>query len=161
MTTISEFMLQSHAACDAVFAKAVRAAGDWKAAAIEVVAFRSSLLEHIAMEEEVLFPAFEEATGIGEGGPSATMCAEHVEIRRLLDDLGDAGARRDERRYLAAADTLLALMREHNAKEETMMYPMIDSAVPDRAAELIARCRSIELRGAGTCTCRQQAAAAA
>jgi iron-sulfur cluster repair protein YtfE (RIC family) len=160
MTTISEFMLNGHAACDDLFTSARHAAGDWKQAASGIAAFREALLEHIAMEEEVLFPAFEAETGMSEGGPSATMRDEHVQIRALLDELADAAARRDERHYLVSADTLLALMQQHNMKEESMMYPMIDQAAPGRADELIAKCRAIELRAFGTRTCKQRAAAA-
>ncbi|HET8585123.1 MAG TPA: hemerythrin domain-containing protein [Casimicrobiaceae bacterium] len=156
MTTISEYMLHGHSACDDLFANAENAAGDWKKAAVEFARFRNALDEHIAMEEEVLFPAFEAETGMADGGPSATMRAEHVQMRALLDDMADAATLRDERRYLGVADTLLVLMQQHNMKEESMMYPMIESAVPDRADALLAKCRAIELRDAGACTCNPQ-----
>jgi hemerythrin-like domain-containing protein len=161
MMTITEYMLRGHSACDDLFAKAENAAGDWNKAATQFAAFRNALLEHIAMEEEVLFPAFEAETGTSEGGPSAAMRAEHVQMRALMDDLADAAARRDERRYLGVADTLLVLMQQHNVKEESMMYPMIESAVPNRADELLAKCREIELRSTGTCACKQNAGAGA
>jgi hemerythrin-like domain-containing protein len=161
MTTISEYMLAGHTVCDDLFAKAENAAGDWKRAGTELAAFRNALLEHIAMEEEVLFPAFEAETGMTQGGPSATMRAEHVQMRALLDDLAEAAARRDEQRYLGVADTLLVLLQQHNMKEESMMYPMIESAVPDRSDELIAQCRAIELRAANPCACKQNGTAAA
>lgn len=154
MTTISEFMLGGHAVCDDLFASARNAAGDWKRAAREVAAFRKALVEHIAMEEEVLFPVFEAERGSAEGGPSATMRDEHAQMRALLDALDEAAARRDEQRYPGVADALLALMQQHNMKEESMMYPMIEAAAPDRSDALIAQCRAIELRGSGTCTCK-------
>jgi hemerythrin-like domain-containing protein len=161
MTTISEYMLHGHSVCDDLFANAENAAGDWKKAAAEFTAFRTALEEHIAMEEVVLFPAFEAETGMADGGPSATMRAEHVQMRALLDQMADAATRREEQRYLGVADTLLVLMQQHNMKEESMMYPMIESAVPGRADELLAKCRAIELRAAGGCACKQQHGATA
>ena len=154
MTTISEYMLRGHEACDELFARAENAAGSWPDAAKALAAFRSALLEHIAMEEDVLFPAFEAESGMGEGGPSAAMRAEHAQMRALLDQMRDAVERRDEKAYLGLADTLLVLMQQHNMKEESMMYPMIEAAAPDRSDALIAQCRAIELRGSGTCTCK-------
>lgn len=161
MTTLSEFMLDGHAACDDLFAQAENAAGDWPRAEGALRVFRDALLEHIAMEEEVLFPAFEDESGTAQGGPAETMRAEHSQMRALLEQMADAARARDERRYLGAADTLLMLMQQHNMKEESMMYPMIEAAVGARADELIVKCRAIELRSAGTCTCRQHGAATA
>lgn len=143
MTTISEFMTTAHRDCDELFARAEEAAGDWGRTAIELGALRRALEQHLAMEEEVLFPAFEEQTGTSGGGPTATMRAEHEQIRALLEQLGDAVAEGDEKRYLGLADTLLILMQQHNMKEESMMYPMLDSAVAERAAELIASCNAL------------------
>jgi hypothetical protein len=40
-------------------------------------------------------------------------------------------------------------------KEESMMYPMIESAVPDRIDELVAKCREFVMRAMGTCACKQ------
>jgi iron-sulfur cluster repair protein YtfE (RIC family) len=144
MTTINEFMTNGHRECDELFARAEEAAGDWAKTAIELGAFRRALEQHLAMEEEVLFPAFEAQTGMSDGGPTETMRVEHSQMRALLDQLADAVAECDEKRYLGIADTLLVLIQQHNMKEESMMYPMIDSAVAERIGELIATCNALE-----------------
>ena len=142
--TITEFMTGAHKACDEQFARAEAAAGEWGRVATDFAAFRGGLEQHLAMEDDVLFPAFEDATGMSEGGPSQTMRAEHVQMRALLEQLGDAIASRDEDAYLGLADTLLVLMQQHNLKEEGMMYPMLDAALADRVDELLAGCRALE-----------------
>jgi iron-sulfur cluster repair protein YtfE (RIC family) len=144
MKTISDFMTAAHRDCDELFARAEEAAGDWAKTALELGGFRRALEQHLAMEEDVLFPAFEQQTGMSDGGPTEAMRAEHTHMRALLDQLADAVADRDEKRYLGVADTLLVLMQQHNMKEESMMYPMIDSAVAERIAELIASCNALE-----------------
>lgn len=146
MTTISDFMMHGHKTCDELFARAEDAAGDWTQTARELGAFRRALEQHLAMEEDVLFPAFEQRTGSSRGGPTETMRVEHAQMRALLDQLADAVADCDEKRYLGVADTLLVLMQQHNMKEESVIYPMIDSAV----AELIASCNTLEWHGACT-----------
>src|SRR5512138_3742301 len=100
MTTISDFMTHGHKDCDELFARAEEAAGDWAKTAIELGAFRRALEQHLAMEEEILFPVFEEATGMSGGGPTTMMRVEHAQMRALMDQLADAVADRDEKRYL-------------------------------------------------------------
>ena len=41
------------------------------------------MLRHFEMEEAVLFPAFEEATGMTQG-PTMVMHAEHVQMKGVL-----------------------------------------------------------------------------
>lgn len=160
MTTISEYMLRGHEGCDELFARAENAAGSWPEAAKALAAFRNALLEHIAMEEDVLFPAFEAESGMGEGGPSAAMRAEHGQMRALLDQMRGAAERRDEKAYLGLADTLLVLMQQHNMKEESMMYPMLEASVGGSTDTLLAQCRAIELRASSGCACKDGAKAA-
>ncbi|HEX8013352.1 MAG TPA: hemerythrin domain-containing protein [Casimicrobiaceae bacterium] len=157
MTTISDFMTSGHRACDELFARAEEAAGDWAKTTIELDAFRRALELHLVMEEDVLFPAFEERTGMTGGGPTEAMRVEHAQMRALTDQLADAAADCDEKRYLGIADTLHVLIQQHNMKEEGMMYPMLDSAVADRIAELIASCNAVESGGACTLHGRQRA----
>lgn len=143
MDSIRAFMARGHKACDELFAQAEAAAGDWDAAGAKLRGFRHALEQHLAMEEDVLFPAFEEHTGMAGAGPTVVMRAEHAQMRALLDQLAEAVGSRDAEGYLGVADTLLVLMQQHNLKEEAMMYPMLDAKVGPRADELIARCREL------------------
>jgi len=48
----------------------------------------------------------------------------------------------DAEQYLGVSKTLLALLRQHNMKEESMMYPMLDQALGDDARSLLAQLES-------------------
>ena len=90
--------------------------------------FRTGLHHHIHMEEEVLFPAFEQATRMGPQGPTAVMRQEHREIERLLAELArglsdpPGNATQLERLH----GELHRVLGEHNAKEEHVVYPLTD-----------------------------------
>ena len=145
MASIGEFMSRGHKDCDQAFARAEESAGaDWPATEAKFKIFLRSMQQHLAMEEEVLFPAFEEQTGMSGGGPTETMRVEHEQMRRLFEQMQQAVAARDAKQYLGLCETLMLLMQQHNLKEEDMMYPMLDEAVGAQAADLIGRCNSLE-----------------
>ncbi len=84
---------------------------------------------HLAMEEEVLFPAFEAATGI-RGGPTMMMRMEHNRMRIVMEQMLSYAASGDFDSVLDEGDTLHMLIQQHNAKEEGMLYPMAEMHVP-------------------------------
>jgi hemerythrin-like domain-containing protein len=145
MASIGDFMSRGHKDCDQAFARAEESAGaDWSATETGFRIFLRSMQYHFAMEEEVLFPAFEEQTGMSGGGPTETMRVEHEQMRRLFDEMQQAVAARDANQYLGLAETLMLLMQQHNMKEEGMLYPMMDEVLGAQAADLIGRCNSLE-----------------
>ena len=139
MDLISDIMIRHHRDCDAGFARAgdSAAAADWDGLRREAAGVLAELERHIALEEELLFPAFEERTGMNEGGPTATMRMEHAQMRGMFAQMRAAAEARDAARYLETSDTLLALLQVHNLKEESMMYPMLDQALGEDAAPLL------------------------
>lgn len=127
---VSTFFTADHRACDAhwsAFEAAVEA-GDTARAGQIWPTFKAAMLRHFAYEEEVLFPAFEAATGMTQG-PTAVMRMEHGQMRGLMNqmqaliDAGDLEAAFDH------GDTLLMLTGQHNMKEERILYPMSDQRV--------------------------------
>ena len=145
MASIEAFMGQDHRACDDRFARAEAAAGagDWGTAGAEFDAFRAALERHFAMEEGVLFAAFEDRTGM-TGGPTMAMRAEHDQMRELLATLADAVAAGDADEYLGQSETLNVLMQQHNLKEEQVLYRMMDEHLGADADALLARCADLE-----------------
>ncbi|MDA8110480.1 MAG: hemerythrin domain-containing protein [Betaproteobacteria bacterium] len=143
MDPISDFMTRHHKDCDAAFARAEEraAAADWPGLEREAAAFLAEMERHIGMEEDLLFPAFEERTGM-QGGPTATMRMEHEQMRGLFAQLRAALEARDAARYLGASETLLILLQQHNIKEESMMYPMLDQALGEEAGQLLGQLQS-------------------
>ena len=119
---------------------AARGNGDFAAARARFGEFAHGLARHIRFEEQILFPAFEERSGIQpEAGPTAVMRAEHREIERLLQAIvgaiGDPASRADGLRQ-----DLHAVLALHNMKEEQVVYPDTDGmlAASERDA-LVAR----------------------
>ena len=127
MGTILEFLGSDHHACDNVFASAEEAVArkDWDSARGLFDRFQAAMARHLAMEEDVLFPAFESRTGMS-GGPTEVMRMEHAQMRDLLQAMADAVATGNQNRYLGLSETLNMLMQQHNLKEENMLYPMSD-----------------------------------
>jgi len=102
---------------------------DGEAVATAWQRFDSGLRRHLAMEEEVLFPAFEAATGMTGGGPTFVMRSEHSQMRGVLDQMAAAMEKGDHGELVDQGDTLLLLIQQHNAKEEGMLYPMAERAL--------------------------------
>ena len=128
--SVTASLFKHHKHCDDIFAGAEEACadGDWVAGAAAFGRFRSELESHFASEEELLFPAFEHATGM-TAGPTAVMRGEHEQMRALLGQMADAVAAHDADTFGGAAETLLILMQQHNMKEENILYPMCDQAL--------------------------------
>lgn len=144
MGDIKDYMTDDHRRCDDRFAAAEQAVsdGDWDAGQTQFDAFRTSMESHFDMEEAVLFPEFEEATGMTDG-PTVVMRSEHEEMRRLFEQMAMAMDARYEDEYLDAAETLLLLMQQHNMKEEQMLYEMADRQLGERAVGTLERMREM------------------
>ena len=140
---VNEYMAWDHDRLDAVLVE-TRSALD--TGAVEEAKrlfgeFRTGLLRHIRMEEEVLFPAFEQATGMVEGGPTAVMRMEHREIQGILESMKACleGTDVTPEGFEALQRSLLAVLSDHNAKEEHIVYPMTDHHHPAQARDAIVR----------------------
>ena len=145
MSTINQYLSDDHKAYDDLFVAAENAvaAKDWHGARDQFDAFTASMRRHFAREEEVLFPAFEARTGMS-GGPTFVMRSEHQQINHLLAEMRSALERADGAAYLGQSETLLMLMRQHNMKEENILYPMADQALADESDTLVARMEPIQ-----------------
>jgi regulator of cell morphogenesis and NO signaling len=124
-----------------------RAFGDLQSAFDLYEEFSVGLRRHIGFEEDLLFPAFEAASGMPPtAGPTAVMRAEHREIQDLLDriasGMGDAAADVDGLR-----SRFHAVLGDHNLKEEQVLYPGTDDLLgPEKADRLV---RQIQGYGIG------------
>ncbi len=130
MSSVADMLGEDHRRCDAEFSQAEAAAGKGDMARCAALhhAFRASLLHHFRMEEDVLFPGFEAATG-STAGPTAVMRQEHQMMRELLETMQRAVEAGSSEDYVGAADTLMVLMQQHNMKEEGILYPMCDQVL--------------------------------
>lgn len=127
----SPFFKSDHRECDQAWAALESAAGTADAAVLRTLwtDFSTRMERHFKMEEEVLFPAFEEATGMRGSGPTEVMRHEHRQMRALLQEMSRRADAGDFDGVLDQGDTLLMVVQQHNAKEEGMLYPMADNVL--------------------------------
>lgn len=133
------FFTADHRHCDALWA-AVEAAADkgQEATRVAFEDFYSTTRMHLDLEEQVLFPAFEQATGMSEG-PTTVMRMEHEQMRSLLEQVATAVATGDLGEAIDQGDTLLMLTQQHDQKEEAMLYPMAEQALGGNWDDVAAR----------------------
>jgi iron-sulfur cluster repair protein YtfE (RIC family) len=138
MPNIRDFMAGDHLYCDGVFSCAERmvAAQDWDGAAQAFAQFQTVALQHFAAEETVIFPAFEEKTGM-RMGPTQVMRGEHGQMRQLMEAAGAAVREKDADDFAGYAETLSIMMQQHNMKEENVLYPLCDHHLSDQTAVLV------------------------
>jgi len=143
MSNIKDFMTQSHRDCDEIFAQmedAVASKSDEALSKFEE--FQDALTNHFKMEEMVLFPMFEQKTGMTQG-PTQVMVMEHEQMRELLSKMEDAVESNDNDKFFGLSETLMILMQQHNMKEEQMLYTMIQEHLGDDADHIISRMRTV------------------
>ena len=135
---LETFFREDHRACDALWSELESAvdAGDDARARSLWERFDARMRRHLAMEEEVLFPAFEQASGMMGGGPTAVMRMEHEQMRGVLAEMGRAAQGGDFEAVADHGDTLLMLIQQHNAKEEGVLYPMASQVLGGQWAAL-------------------------
>jgi len=135
MSILKPLLAKHHDHCDRLFAAAENAANDndWATCRSHLEEFARQLELHFKAEEEQLFPAFEQATGMS-GGPTEVMRGEHAQMRSLLTALRVAAAGADADDYFGAVETMVIFMEQHNCKEEGILYPMCDERIPDPGA---------------------------
>ena len=138
MATISAYLGTDHSRCDGLFEELDAAVGSaqWALANFSVEEFSQALEQHFSMEENVLFLAFEKATG-NHAGPTSVMRLEHQHLRGIMSRLAESIALRDAEEFFGHADTLRIMMQQHNLKEETVLYVMTDRILAGRQAEII------------------------
>ena len=138
MSTIASLLSEDHTRCDDLFAEAeASVSGEaWEKGAELFRQFREAMGRHFTAEEETLFPAFEAHTGMSQG-PTQVMRSEHEQMNELLGQMQSAIEGRNSGTYLGLSETLLMLMRQHNLKEEQILYPMSDQALAGEQDSLI------------------------
>ena len=144
MAGIGDYMINHHKECDEVFARAEEAAGggDWKRAQAEFDAFARQMDRHFDVEDNLLFPAFDNRTGHA-GGPTRVMRMEHDQMRVVMHEMRSAVEAKNAEQYLGLSETFLVLMQQHNFKEEGILYNMMDQVLGDEAEKLLAQAESV------------------
>ena len=144
MNTISSFLTTDHRACDNEFANLENtvASENWEESKTQFDKFSADLLHHFDMEEKVMFPVFEEVTGMTQG-PTMVMRMEHSQMRNILDDLKADIEKKDKNHFFGVSESLMMLMQQHNMKEEQMLYAMADMHLGSLVSKVIEDMKAI------------------
>ena len=92
--------------------------------------FKIGLQRHIVWEEHILFPLFEQKTGLMQCGPTEVMRSEHRRIGACLEALHEKVKAQDPHSD-PEEQALLEALTVHNEKEETILYPALDRLLSD------------------------------
>ncbi len=96
---------------------------DWGTADLLFIKMVSHLKRYMAVEEEVLYPAYEAATHAPQG-PTGALRDEHDHIVRLVMDMVRVIKTRDSDYVLECLAHLEKQMIKHHEKEEDLFLPM-------------------------------------
>jgi hemerythrin-like domain-containing protein len=144
MGSIVNVLSEEHRLCDDLFLQAESnvSKGRWELANVLYKKFKAALERHLAIEEDILFPAMGDVAG-NACGPTAVMRSEHEQMRDIVQSLDAAISSRDAGEFLGNAETLNIMMQQHNFKEEHMLYVMAEQQLAGRLEEIIAAMESI------------------
>lgn len=103
---------------------------DFKNAEESFEKFKHGLERHIEWEESILFPLFEDKTGMKDHGPTAVMRHEHTQIKQHLHAIHEK-LLKDDLNTDQEEESLLETLQAHNQKEESILYPAIDNVASE------------------------------
>ena len=128
---ITEGLLGEHALSYAIFDQ-VEANAETACSLVEIAAIgrvvAGAAASHMALEDEVLFPALVE--GGQSSGALDVLRAEHMEIGLLTGAVSASTTLEEGRGVLLR---LLYTLREHFAKEEQVLFPICERTLGEQA----------------------------
>ncbi|MGB5717191.1 MAG: hemerythrin domain-containing protein [Gammaproteobacteria bacterium] len=96
---------------------------DWESVNLIFSQLVMHLKRHIALEEEVLYPAYESAPHAPQG-PTTALRQEHSTIIRMIQDMAPVIKSRNSEHVLECLAHLENQMIKHHEKEEDIFLPM-------------------------------------
>jgi hemerythrin-like domain-containing protein len=109
---------------------------DWGSVSQSFDELVTHLKQHMALEEEVLYPAYE-ASSEAPQGPTMALREEHDRIARLVRDIALLLRTRDSEQTLESLAFLENLLVKHHEKEEDIFLPMASHILRDQREELL------------------------
>jgi hemerythrin-like domain-containing protein len=108
---------------------------DWAGADLTFRELVTHLKRHMALEEEVLYPAYEAAVEAPQG-PTKALREEHDQVVRLVRDMMRVIKTRDSDHVLECLVHLEKQMIKHHEKEEDIFLPMASHILEARREEI-------------------------
>lgn len=144
--SVSAYLTQDHRDCDEVFAELENLVinSDFTAAKDKYETFYEVMEKHFQMEEKVMFPQFEQITGM-TAGPTQVMRMEHEQMRNVMGQMMEDLSNEDKNHFLGLSETLMILIQQHNMKEEQMLYNMADRAFGANSGAVVEEMKALEI----------------
>jgi len=113
--------------------------GELAAAVAHFDSYHRRLVRHMRLEEVILFPLVESLTP-AIAAAVAEMRHEHFHIRRQLGEMRRALHAGETEAFRHAFEDLGLVLMAHEAREERLVYPVLDRSLsPEQRADLAAR----------------------
>ena len=135
MADIDQIMQHDHEHLDQLLEQSTHAvsAGAWREAAHLLEVFRHGLVDgHMMVEESTLFPAFERKEGDDDHPLTTLLRKGHQDLRIFFEEMAEAIQDQDVESFNDLLSTVQTILKQHDAKEETELYPYLAAALPDR-----------------------------
>lgn len=116
---------------------------EWQEADTAFEEFVWHLKRHMAMEEEVLYPAYESRIRMPDG-PTEALREEHDRIARVVTDMVRLLRTRDPEHVLNCLEQLSDLIIKHHEKEEDIFLPMASMLLESNREELLKELHSFD-----------------
>ncbi len=137
MSSTDNWLTHEHSLYENLLSECTEAIGieDWGTADSLFKKMVVHLKRHIAVEEEVLYPAYEAATHAPQG-PTGALREEHDHIVRLIMDMARVIKTKDSDYVLECLAHLERQMIKHHEKEEDIFLPMASHILDARRDEI-------------------------
>ncbi len=125
MSSTENWLIHEHSLYENLLSQCTEAVEieDWKTVKLLFKKLVTHLKRHMALEEEVLYPAYEAETHAPQG-PTGALREEHDHIVRLVMDMAQIIKTRNSDHVLECLTHLEKQMIKHHEKEEDIFLPM-------------------------------------
>lgn len=135
---VLELLERDHKRLDGLFTQALQLLNRNEAAGAAPLLreFAAALKRHMAVEDDVLAPIFETATGAAGDDPLSIMLREHADIRQQLAVIAEclAGDAPETGEIGAFCAILAGTLAKHEHREENNLFPRWRGRWPQRSA---------------------------
>ncbi len=137
MGSTENWLIHEHSLYEDLLSRCTEAveAEDWKTVKVLFNKMVTHLKRHMALEEEVLYPAYE-AEAQAPQGPTGALREEHDHIVRLVLDMAQIIKTRDSDHVLECLTHLEKQMIKHHEKEEDIFLPMASHILEARREDI-------------------------
>jgi len=136
MDKIQDLMQKDHERLDQLLleSKAAVEVQAWQQAAELFQRFRQGIVSsHMVIEEDLLFPAFEQWCKEEQSPLTALLRKGHQDLRVFFAEMAEALEQQDVEEFVELFGTVSIILHQHDSKEESELYPSLDKALPGQA----------------------------